>query len=165
MNNKIEKQFRYPNRIPIDDIASLRLLLGKEPNDYVILLGKIKSLDGDGREYSWLPDSVDTDDGDNIIRPTMVESRDPGRWQKVGKIATADGTFKGQKTTITGIGSAASFYIEHPFNTLDVMVEVYKITTLETVEVGVVRSLGGITIKFKVAPDSGEQFKVLIITF
>lgn len=161
---KVEKQIRYPNRVPIDNIAALRLIVGKEPNDYVILLGKDR-VGNDGREYYWVSDSFGVDDGDWVIKPNVVDPKDGGRWLKVGKTNTADGTFAGVKSTIFGNGSAYAFYIEHPFSTMDVMVEVYKVTTAETVEVNVVRSLGGVTITFKQQPDNEEEFRVLIITF
>lgn len=166
MNDKIQKVIRYPNRIPIENIAALRLIVGKEPNDYIILLGKNRTMDNDAREYSWIADSLSPDDGDLVIIPTDTATHNmPGRWHKVGRLTSADGAFKGQKTLIAGTGTATTFYIEHPFSTTDVVVEVYKITTLETIEVGVVRTLGGVSIRFKVEPEQGEEFKVLILTF
>jgi len=166
MNNKVQKVIRYPNRIPIESIPALRLIIGKEPNDYVILLGKTRLGDGDAREYRWVGDSTSADDGDLVITPTELATyNQPGRWFKVVRIVSADGTFRGQKTIISGTGNVDIFYIEHPFNTADIMVEVYKVTTLETVETGVVRTLGGVQISFKTTPELLEEFKVLILTF
>jgi hypothetical protein len=165
MNDKVQKVIRYPNRIPIDNIAALRQLLGKEPNDYVILLGKDRKGDNDAREYYWLPDSVAIDDGDLVIKPSIVDGSSPGRWHKVLALTGGDGTFRGYKGTIVGNGTGSSFFFDHPFSTLDVMVQVYKADNGETVETVETRALGGVTITFKTIPQTGEQFKVLIITF
>ena len=172
MSTKVEKAIRYTNRIPIDSVPVLRGIVGKEPNDYVIVLGSARKADGDAREYYWDGTSTSYDDNDSVIRPTAIDQSNPGRWHKVINSATASNSFKGYKATIIGNGSSSTFYLLHNFNTYDVVVEVYKDDTdedwiiAETVDTGVNRSLSGVSIIFKERiPQVDEKFRVLILTF
>ena len=163
---KVRKQLRYTNRIPLDSIPVLRGVVGKDPNDYTILLGKDLKDDGSAREYYWDPTSIAFDDNDSVVKPTAISSGNEGRWIKVINDATASNSFKGSKHTITGNGSSSTFYLLHNFATYDVMVEVYADDSGETVDTGITRSLNGVTIAFKERiPMLNEKFRVLIITF
>ena len=65
--------------------------------------------------------------------------------------------------TITGNGSTTSFAITHAFNTRDVIVQVYDLSTYDTVECDVVRTnTSKVTVSFATAPASGKTYRVLI---
>lgn len=66
--------------------------------------------------------------------------------------------------TITGDASTASFAITHGLNTRDVIVQIYDLSTYDTVYADTVRnSTTEVTISFAIAPDVGEDYKVLVI--
>lgn len=165
MNTKVEKQIRYTNRIPINDIETLRKIVGKEPNDYVILLGRNLIGDGDAREYYWVADSTEIDDGDLVINPNLLNTNVSGRWIKVVRFGI-DATLVSKKYTITGDGRTTTFILNHRLNTLDVMVEVYakNNTTSETIDTNIHRTLDTIIIIFKTVPANGDKYRILILT-
>jgi hypothetical protein len=66
--------------------------------------------------------------------------------------------------TITGDASTASFGITHGLNTRDVIVQIYDLSTYDTVYADTVRtSTTEVTITFATAPAVGEDYKVLVI--
>jgi hypothetical protein len=64
---------------------------------------------------------------------------------------------------ITGNASATIFDIPHSLGTLYVIVQVYEVTTLDTVITGVTRAADKVTITFNVAPATGKKYRVVII--
>jgi hypothetical protein len=66
--------------------------------------------------------------------------------------------------TITGNSVTTSFVVTHNKNTRDIIVQVYDMTTYETVLVDVVRTtVNNVRIDFLVAPASGVTYKIVII--
>lgn len=66
--------------------------------------------------------------------------------------------------TITGDGSTLSFPVSHELATMDVMVQVYDLSTYETVEVDITRTSNSIvTVTFASAPANGATYRVLLL--
>jgi hypothetical protein len=66
--------------------------------------------------------------------------------------------------TITGNGALKIFAVTHNFGTTDVAVEVYEVTTNDTVILGVTRnSTNQVTVEFAIAPINTKQYKVVVI--
>jgi hypothetical protein len=66
--------------------------------------------------------------------------------------------------TLTGDDSTSSFSVTHGMNTRDVIVQVYDITTLETVFTDVVRTSNTVVdVSFNTAPATGQNYKVLVV--
>lgn len=122
MSDNQKKLTRMPNRIPVEDVPALRLIVGTAPDwDYTILLGKTRINDGYAREYMWDATSMKTDDDDNYIRPNDIPSGSPGRWAKIQRSIP--------KTIYEDITLGAPGDIQqeltHNFDTESVLVEVY----------------------------------------
>jgi hypothetical protein len=88
-------------------------------------------------------------DGNNLLMYT----------ETVGPLSFASGN------TITGNGSTTAFTVTHAFDTKDVLVQVYAISTGETVECDVVRATNStVTVTFATAPANGTTYRVLIMS-
>ena len=84
MGDKTQRIARYPSRIPLQNVAELRLYTGKEtPHDYAITLGASTLNDGCGSAYYWDITYDVADDGVNTIRPTAINPGDPCIWRRV----------------------------------------------------------------------------------
>lgn len=168
---KVEKQIRYSNRVPVETVNSVRAILGKDPNDYVITLGNVRKGDSDAREYYWDGLSTGIDDSDWVLKPTVLDQSDSGRWLKVGKPVNKGSDINTLKETIVGNGTAVTYIVPHTFPNTDIMISVFnilpQIDTLavqgETVETGQYRTLSEVIITFKTVPQLGEEFRVLMI--
>jgi hypothetical protein len=64
---------------------------------------------------------------------------------------------------ITGNAVLTSFDVSHSFGSNYVAVEVYEVTTGDTVITGVTRASGKVTITFNVAPASAKKYQVVLI--
>jgi len=162
---KVNKQLRYTNRVPVDNLDDVRAILGKDPNDYVITLGKLAKGDGDAREYYWDVTSTANDNGDTVIKPTIIDGSSAGRWLKVINYSTPAVTVQGLKYELTVNAISILYVVPHTFHTIDTMVEVIDLDTVESVIVTVGRTLDSVTIGFDDLQEDGHKFKILILTF
>jgi len=71
------------NSVPV--IADLRILpiIGVRLGDQVLVTGSVTVADHGGGLYIWNDDSLEVDNGSTVIKPTVLDPLQSGRWYKI----------------------------------------------------------------------------------
>lgn len=150
----------------VDDVVDVITVTGTAPQTASV--GDKYANTTDNKIYTWLSSSA-WDSGVAAETGKIYVSVDTAhQWRFSGStlvdISAGAATLHKYTGVCVGDGSTSTFTINHGLNTRDVMINIYDNTTNETVMVDTTRiSAVAITVEFAVAPQVGEDYKVVIV--